>query len=508
MIGGILGRLPLLVVLAGVLAVSMMLPALHALARDAHAEAQAFFYWGVMILAAVTAIGLATWRERSRNIARSHLVALLAAFALLPAVAALPLASLLPDTRPVNLWLEMVAAATTTGGSLFAPDRLSPTGHLWRAVVAWQGGLLIWISAAAILAPLHLGGFEVVQDEETPVHEARGRMRQARPEQRVARAAARLWPVYAGLTLGLWLILALLGEDPTRALIHAMSVLSTSGITPGGGLSAGNAGILGEVAVFAFLLFAVSRRTFSSDLYRGRVVHLYEDREIRIASAIVALATIGLFVRHWVGAFEVDAVTNVSAALRALWGAAFTSLSFLTTTGFTSSEWATARAWSGLDTPAVMLMGLAMFGGGVATTAGGVKLLRMHALYAHGRREMNLLVHPHSVAGGRGAVRRIPFRGIEAAWVFFMLFALSIACVALALALSGLGFERALVLAVAALSTTGPLAEIALGPVSSAGTGTAILSDPARLILAGAMVVGRLETLALIALLNPEFWRN
>ena len=507
-VSGFLARVPLVVVLAGVLAASMYLPALHALGRDAHAEARAFFYWGTLLLAAVAAVGVATWRERSTNVARSHLVALLMAFAALPAMAALPLASLLPDTRPVNLWLEMVAAATTTGGSLFSPDRLSPTGHLWRALVAWQGGLLLWIAAAAILAPIHIGGFEVVQDEEAPPHEARGRMRQATPELRLARAAERLWPVYAGLTIGLWMILALLGEDPTRALIHAMSVLSTSGITPGGGVATSAAGIPGEIAVFAFLLFAVSRRTFSSDIYRGRVVHLYEDREIRIASAIVALASLVLFARHWIGAYEVDAVTNLSAALRALWGAAFTVLSFLTTTGFASSEWATARAWSGLDTPAVMLMGLAMFGGGVATTAGGVKLLRMHALYAHGRREMNKLVHPHSVAGGRGAVRRIPFRGIEAAWVFFMLFALSVAAVAMALALSGLTFERALVLSVAALSTTGPLAEVALGPVGGAGSGIAALSDAARVILAAAMVVGRLETLALIALLNPDFWRG
>ena len=29
-----------------------------------------------------------------------------------------------------------------------------------------------------------------------------------------------------------------------------------------------------------------------------------------------------------------------------------------------------------------------------------------------------------------------------------------------------------------------------------------------RLVLAAAMVLGRLETLALIALLNPEFWRR
>ena len=66
----------------------------------------------------------------------------------------------------------------------------------------------------------------------------------------------------------------------------------------------------------------------------------------------------------------------------------FTVLSFLTTTGFVSSEWEAAQGWSGLATPGVILMGLALMGGGVATTAGGVKLLRVFTLYLNGLREM------------------------------------------------------------------------------------------------------------------------
>ena len=85
-----------------------------------------------------------------------------------------------------------------------------------------------------------------------------------------------------------------------------------------------------------------------------------------------------------------------------------------------------------------------------------------------------------------------------------MLFALSIAVTMLALSLTGLDFEGSTVFAVAALSTTGPLASVAAEtPLSWAS-----LDDTARTIVALAMVVGRLETLAFIALLNPEFWRG
>ena len=36
----------------------------------------------------------------------------------------------------------------------------------------------------------------------------------------------------------------------------------------------------------------------------------------------------------------------------------------------------------------------------------------------------------------------------------------------------------------------------------------ASLNDTARAIVMAAMVLGRLETLAFIALLNPDFWRG
>ena len=32
--------------------------------------------------------------------------------------------------------------------------------------------------------------------------------------------------------------------------------------------------------------------------------------------------------------------------------------------------------------------------------------------------------------------------------------------------------------------------------------------EAAKVILAAAMVLGRLETLAIVALMNPDFWRN
>jgi trk system potassium uptake protein TrkH len=75
---------------------------------------------------------------------------------------AVPLALALPDTGFYNAWWEMVSCLTTTGATLYAADMLVPPLHLWRALVGWMGGLFILVTAVAILAPLKVGGFEIL----------------------------------------------------------------------------------------------------------------------------------------------------------------------------------------------------------------------------------------------------------------------------------------------------------------------------------------------------------
>ena len=400
----------------------------------------------------------------------------------------------------------MVSSFTTTGATLFEnPARLGDTLHLWRGMVGWAGGLLMWISASAVLAPLNLGGFEVTASAEPGQGEAyAGRFQRATTDKRLRQITLQLAPIYVGLTGALWVLLLIGGDRPMVALIHAMSTLATSGISPIGGVQNGNSGITGEMVIFLFLLFALSRLTFSSDTITTARPGLNNDPEFRIGVLLVIGVPLLLFGRHWLGAFEIDDNATLETALRALWGGVFTVLSFLSTTGFESADWDIARDWSGLGTPGLILLGLSLVGGGVATTAGGVKLLRVYALYLNGRREMERLVHPSSVGRASAGGRRIRRQGAFIAWIFFMLFALSLAFVSIALAAMGLRFEEAIVLAIAMISTTGPLVQVAAeDPIRLLE-----LEAGAKLVLSAAMVLGRLETLAIIALFNPGLWRD
>lgn len=502
-----LHQVPFFVILMGIGALAMYVPAVHGyLGRD-YAVARAFFYAGTLFLMAAALLAVATAANRPTQPARDQLLTLFGAFTVLPMMLAVPFAEAVPDTTFPRAWWEMVSSLTTTGATLFEPERLPATVHLWRALVGWMGGFLVLVTAVAILAPMNLGGFEVL----TGAQAGRGiavvgghASRLVSQSERIWRHTVTVFPAYAGLTLILWIGLIMAGDTALVAACHAMSTLSTSGISPVGGMSGSGAGIGGEALIFLFLIFGLSRRLYPAGRTFLSGQAFAADPELRMALLLVTAVPALLFLRHWVGALEVDEVSDTGAALAALWGTVFTVMSFLTTAGFESVDWAEARAWSGLATPGLILAGLAVMGGGVATTAGGVKLLRVYALFRHGEREIERLIHPNSVGGAGAEARRLRRQGAQMAWIFFMLFALSIAVTMLALSLTGLDFVASTTFAVASLSTTGPLSSVTAGtPLSWAD-----IDGAARIILAAAMVLGRLETLAIIALLNPDFWRS
>jgi trk system potassium uptake protein TrkH len=499
-------RLPLFLLLVAVSAVMTFAPASYALSQGDYHDARSFFYAGLLGLILTAFVALALANRGSDADPMRQLLSLLAAFVLLPVLMAVPFHEAVRNTAFLSAYFEMVSSFTTTGMTLFPPERLSGAEHLWRAQVGWLGGLVMWVAAAAILAPMTLGGFEVTETGEPGQARADGLSgrHMTGPQARLWRSIRVLTPLYAALTGLLATVLVVTGEAPLVAICHAMGVMATSGISPVAGPPEGSAGMPGEVLIALFLVFALSRLTFSNDTGAARGTDLRADPEFRLGMVLVVSVGLALFLRQWLAAAEIGDAGNLGAALRALWGALFTTLSFLATAGYVSADWAAAQDWSGLPTPGLVLLGLALVGGGVATTAGGVKLLRIYALGLNGGREIHRLVHPHSVGSQNALGRRIRRQGGFIAWVFFMLFGIILAALAVALGLAGQGFEAAMVLSVAALTNTGPLVTIA----AAAPLEVQMLGAPAKLILSAGMVLGRLELLAIIVMLSPELWRD
>ena len=175
----------------------------------------------------------------------------------------------------------------------------------------------------------------------------------------------------------------------------------------------------------------------------------------------------------------------------------------MTTNGYFSSYWVGSSSAEDMPHITIVLLGLCLFGGGLATTAGGIKLLRISILFSAFSNETGKLLHPSSTSGTTINLKRLK-TSVFMAWIFFMLFIVSLATLTIVLAMLGMLFDDAIVLAVACLTTTGPIVET-IGMNSSL---ISELSPFSKLALAFSMVLGRLEILVALSVITSALTRS
>jgi trk system potassium uptake protein TrkH len=507
-------RVPVPALATLIVALLMLPPALVALWEGKAGVALAFGQSSLLLLVGAVGVSLTRTNILVRRAGRDEILTVIACFAALPLAAALPLVAAAPTLSLNRAYFEMVSTFTTTGltsvTGLDEVDSLGAAFHVWRAMTAWFGGFTALVAAVAVFGPRNLGGYEVEIDQRAGIvgrltgipDWARGDTG-APVDRRLSQAVRAIAPAYLMLTALLWLLFIIAGVEPLIATVQAVGIMSTSGLTITGRTFSG--GIALEALAAAFLVLAASRHAFASGGIGGRLRRFAGDPELDLAGFAVAVAAGWVLLRGIVEPVEFAMADDIVGWLRTVWGAVFTTASFLATAGYQSVAWGESHAAAGLAPPGMLLMALAAMGGGVASTAGGVKLLRSFALFRHGIGEMNQLAHPASVSARGHGRRRVGFAGAVLAWLFLMLFALALGLTALALSITGLPLDHALGAAVAASTNTGPVYAVAIGP---GAPGIGELSPAARLILCVAMIIGRVEVLAVVALMNPGYWRR
>ena len=124
-------------------------------------EARIFLYSGLTGFLIFILINLATSNRNLKETGVMQLISLLLLFTILPIFLAFPTWIILRSSSFLDVYVDMVGAFTTTGLPVFDNDLLSRLIHLWRALIAWFGGGLIWIAAFVILLPASRGGHDL-----------------------------------------------------------------------------------------------------------------------------------------------------------------------------------------------------------------------------------------------------------------------------------------------------------------------------------------------------------
>ena len=476
--------------LIGLVAVAMVVPALLAASLGESAMSQIFLISAALNLfvAGGLIFGL---HGRERRLKRAELMVLgILTFAVVPIFAALPLALSEQFDTLLKAYFEAVSAFTTTGATTLAQiDGVPRTIVLWRAMLEWIGGGASLLAIVLILAPARLGG-----TPDTPLRFVESGARTERAH--ILGTAVRVLPPYLLTSLVCFILLAAIGLPTFDAACLTFSTLSTGGLMPRDGTLAIYESRGVEAILGLFMFVGATSIVWQRMLMSGRWQALREYRE----SHWIAAAVVGLGVFFAAGFYlGIDGPSGLSVAESA-WKGLITSVSVISTSGFEVRE----GGFAAVALP--LLLAMLMLGGGGFSTAGGVKFYRLGAMLNQASGELGRLVYPHGVRGARFGSQPYDLQVMKAIWTGSMAYLGAGAVTLMLLALFGESFDQGLVAAIAALSNAGPVYS---GLAAAQGWTAYAHMEPAYLsVITFAMIIGRLEIIAVFALFNPLYWRS
>ena len=158
--------------------------------------------------------------------------------------------------------------------------------------------------------------------------------------------------------------------------------------------------------------------------------------------------------------------------------------------------------------PFVVLLGVCLIGGGRFSTAGGLKVYRIASMLRQLGRELRLLIYPHGVRPSRHGAEALDNEIIKATWITLTAFMLVIGIIAIIIAWTGVPFAGALLAAAGSVSNIGPVYEFVRVVDFPNAPSYAQMSPVAHIVISAGMIFGRVEILALLAIINAVFWRN
>lgn len=403
---------------------------------------------------------------------------------LVSAFASLPLILGAPQLSFTDAVFESVSAITTTGSTvLVGIDDLSDGLKLWRGLMQWLGGIGIIVMAIAILPFLKVGGMRLFQTESSDWSD--------KVLPRAGGIAKASGAIYLGGTLLAMLTYWLAGMAPLDAVVHAMSSMSTGGFAnydASFGVYHDHPLIL-WLASFFMLCGALPFVLFIRALRDAPQV-LWQDQQVRGLLGLLIVVILGLTLYRVVGGVAFfDALTQV----------AFNVTSVVTTTGYASDDY---TQWGPLVVAAFFY--LTFVGGCSGSTSGGMKIFRFQIGAIMLFTQLRHLVHAQGVFAQRYNGNPLSDEVVRGVIAFSFFFFLTIAGLALGLALLGLDLVTALSGAATAVANVGP----GLGPIIGPAGNFAPLPDAAKWLLSLGMLMGRLEILTVLVLLTPTFWRK
>lgn len=425
-----------------------------------------------------------TEEKRDINVKQVFLLTTLS-WVVICAFAALPLMFSAAKMSFTDAYFEAMSGMTTTGSTVLVGLDTMPRGILlWRAMLTGLGGMGIIVMGIAILPILKVGGMQLFKTEASTNQD----------DKSVARATqlcgAIIW-IYILLTATTTFALWIAGMTFFDAICHAMPAISTAGF----GNYDMSIGHFNSTPIYVILTLAMFAGSLPFVLYiqivQGRTGALWRDSQVQWFTGVCAVSI--LLMAGWL------VVKNGMDASYALRDASFNVISIISTTGFITTDY---NMWGTF--PVMMFFMLSVVGGCTGSTTGGIKIFRHQVLFQMARTQISKLVRPHGVFLPLYNKKPISDEVMISVTGFVVLYILTFVWVSVGLSLTGLDMVTSMSATTAALGNVGPGLGDIVGPVGNFKP----LSDTAKWMLSGAMLLGRLEIFTVLVLFSRHFWRS
>ncbi len=376
---------------------------------------------------------------------------------------------------PIDALFEGTSGITTTGATILTHYNYPHSMLFWRALTQWMGGIGILVIFIAILPQFAVAGRQMFFAETPGPGEEM-------LTPRIRSTASAMYKIYFILTLILTCLLKFTGMSWFESLCTSMSTLSCGGFVVDGNLFTRST----SLTLWIITLFMIISGTNFNQLWKcytkRNIKALITNEEFKVYIYVflvltAAVAVYGYFYMHH----------PVSEIVR---DGAFSVISIMTSNGFAIDSY---TSW-GLG--AQVFLFLAMFtGASASSTSGGIKIIRWVIVFKFLKTEITRIFHPNAVINVKSNNQIVPKDVIGQVLIFMFFYFLIFI------------FSAIIITLIEHNAETGTLSALnAIGNIGFTPDEMSTFNPVTKLILIFDMLIGRLEIIPFLVLLQPEFW--
>ncbi len=380
----------------------------------------------------------------------------------------------------IDALFESSSGITTTGATILSNlHNISMGILLWRAMLHFLGGVGVITLVFIVLPYLQNGAMYFFLTESSE--------NQEKETPRILDFALLIFLIYSAFAIVCACTYYLLGMNGFDAICHAMSTVSSGGFgNYDSSFATFNSAKL-EVAAIFFMFLAAMPFII--------IVRIFTRKRFAINSQTFAMICLTLFL-FFIICFVYFVFGNFKFSYTELRHLLFALVSIQSSTGFFSADLSKYGQFL-----IFILIIACVIGGCTGSTSGGIKVYRVQVVFAMVKHHFLKIIYPHIATNVRCDDQEVSQQTVSSIVILISLYMFAMIVITLIMCASNFGIAESIASAVSFLSNAGVIA-------TEYGASKSIIVDfpqTLRAICAFAMLLGRLEFIAIIVILVKFF---